>query len=99
MVMTESWIKMRKAKENSYFEKKNKECLEKIRRRRLSGPLSSPETGEPMERSLYKNVEIERCPKTGGIWLREEQLREIIEASRREIETASWKDKLRFELV
>ena len=71
----------RKFEEESYFEKQNQEALKRIaqggERRR-----PSPVTGEPMEQLTIMGVVVDRCPKSGGIWLDAGELEEIISKSR-----------------
>ena len=82
--MSNSWDDMRRAKEDMFFEKQNKEALDKIKAARSNPPLKSPITGEAMEQVAYQGVIIDRCTKSGGIWLDAGELEKIIEASLKE---------------
>lgn len=77
--MSNSWDEMRKAKEDSYFDKKNRESLEKLSRKDDTAPRPSPITGEPMEQLEIDGVIVDRCKTTGGIWLDAGELEQIIE--------------------
>ena len=72
-----SWDDMRQAKEGSYFEKKNQEALERLARKQ-NAKRPSPITGEPMEQVNMYGVVIDRCTKSGGIWLDAGELEEIL---------------------
>lgn len=82
--MTKAWDEMRKAKEDSYFEKKNNEALQRLSTKKKEKPRVSPITGEPMEQVVIHGVVIDRCPKSGGIWLDPGELEQLIEASQAE---------------
>lgn len=80
--MTNSWDRMGKAKEGSYFEKKNREALEKLAKSKgEENPRNSPITGEPMIQESLNGVIIDRCPSSGGIWLDAGELEQLIEAA------------------
>ena len=76
--MTNSWDEMRKAKEESYFDKKNRESLERLATRNTDKPRLSPVTGEPMEHVTIHGVIVDRCPKSGGIWLDAGELEHLL---------------------
>ena len=79
--MTDAWNDMRKAKEESYFDRKNREALERLTQKKdEEKPRLSPITGEEMEQVVLHGVVIDRCPKSGGIWLDAGELEELVEA-------------------
>lgn len=85
-----SWEKMEKAKEGSYFEKKNQEALERLKKKQAEEkPRLSPISGEPMSEEVLMGVVIDRCKTSGGIWLDAGELEKLIEASK-EQEDASF---------
>ena len=68
--MSDAWDKMEKAKEGSYFEKKNQEALARLKQKQDdTKPRLSPVSGEPMEQEVLMGVVIDRCKSSGGIWL------------------------------
>jgi len=78
-----SWDDMRNAKEGSYFEKKNREAIERLKKKEAEEkPRLSPITGKPMEQVALGSVVIDRCPDCGGIWLDAGELEELIEAAK-----------------
>ena len=80
--MSKSWDDMRKAKEESYFDKKNREALERLAKKQEEGkPRLSPITGEEMKQEVLNGVVIDRCSTSGGIWLDAGELEELIEAA------------------
>ena len=92
--MTNSWDEMKKAKEDSYFERRNQEALERLRQKNSDKPLMSPVTGKPMEKVALHGVVIDRCTESGGIWLDAGELEQIIASlkggSGKEGETHNW---------
>lgn len=83
--MTNSFDDMRKAKEGSYFEKKNREALERLARKVSDESARlSPVTGEPMKQEVFHGVVIDRCEQSGGIWLDAGELEQIYEALKQE---------------
>lgn len=83
--MSEKWDDMRRAKEESYFEKKNREALERLKKKKdEEKPRLSPITGTPMLQEVLNGVVIDRCPDSGGIWLDAGELEELIEAAKSE---------------
>ena len=91
--MTNSWDEMRKAKEDSYFEKRNREALERISSaKKIAKPLLSPVTGEPMEQVVIDGVVVNRCKSSGGIWLEPAELEQLVETHKHHSDgvVASW---------
>ena len=77
--------KMRKAKEESYFDKKNKEALARLtKNKEANKPRLSPVTGKEMEQSVLNGVVIDKCAESGGIWLDAGELEQLIEASEKD---------------
>jgi hypothetical protein len=72
---TDSWDDMRKAKEDQYFEKANKDAVARLGVKRQ---LKSPITGEAMISETIQGVVVDRCPTSGGIWLDKGELEHII---------------------
>jgi hypothetical protein len=80
--MTNSWDEMRKAKEESYFDRKNREALERMSKQHVADTARiSPVSGKPMERVVIHGVVVDRCPVSGGIWLDSGELEQILEQS------------------
>jgi hypothetical protein len=79
--MTDSWNDMRRAKEEEFFDRQNREALERLKARKDEKTRLSPITGEPLEAVTVMGVAVDRCPKTGGIWLDAGELELIIKAA------------------
>jgi Zn-finger nucleic acid-binding protein len=77
--MNDSWDDRKRAQEEQYFEKVNKEALERLKQR--SAPRLSPINGEPMEQVTMMGVTVDRCKKSGGIWLDAGELEALMDAS------------------
>lgn len=85
-----SWDKMKKAKEESYFEKKNREAIERLAKKKEDEkPRPSPITGKPMIQEALSGVVIDRCPDSGGIWLDAGELEQLIEAAKNDDEESN----------
>ena len=70
----------RKFQEESYFDKKNREALERLAKvKEATKPRLSPISGEPMEQVTLHGVVVDRCAKSGGIWLDAGELEQLIE--------------------
>lgn len=75
--MSDSWDERRRAQEEGYFDKANKEALARLAQKQAQGQRMSPATGKPMEQLTVMGVVIDRCPETGGIWLDSGELEQI----------------------
>lgn len=89
--MSNAWDDMRKAKEESYFDKKNREALERLSKKKEEAPAKlSPVTAKPMEQVVVHGVVVDRCPESGGIWLDAGELEQILEAAHHAEEGHGW---------
>jgi hypothetical protein len=77
--MSNAWDDMKTAKENEYFERKNREALSRLADKKTEAVRKSPVTGEPMEQVVMNGVVVDRCPSSGGIWLDAGELEQLIE--------------------
>jgi Zn-finger nucleic acid-binding protein len=75
--MNDSWDDRRRAQEESYFDKQNKEALARIKDGTRK-PRLSPISGEAMTEVVIDGVTVDKCPKSGGIWLDAGELEEIL---------------------
>jgi hypothetical protein len=66
--MSDSWDERRKAKEEEYFDKLNKQALSRISSR-ASGPRVCPVDGAKLEHETTMGVAVDKCPKCSGMWL------------------------------
>ncbi len=89
--MTEAWKDMQKAKEESYFDKKNREALKRLNEKAEEGkPRLSPITGKEMKQEVFHGVVIDRCEDSKGIWLDAGELEQIIQAIADEETGENW---------
>jgi Zn-finger nucleic acid-binding protein len=90
--MTNSWDDMKRAKEGDYFERKNKEALNRLQTKlKESQPRLSPASGEPMEQVVLHGVVVDRCKDSGGIWLDPGELEHMLEVMKsEETDTEGW---------
>lgn len=87
--MGNAWDEKRKAAEESYFDKQNKQAMEKLARRVASESRKSPITGKPMTQRVVDGITIDVCADSGGVWLDAGELEALIQAA---IEKAKNKD-------
>lgn len=78
--MSNSWEDRKRAKEEEFFDKQNKEALNRIKSE-IRKPRLSPVSGEPMEEVVIDGVTVDRCKTSGGIWLDAGELEEILKRS------------------
>lgn len=77
---SDSWNDRRKAQEEEYFAKQNREALARLNAR-TGETRKSPITGEAMQQMTLMGVVVDRCPTSGGIWLDKGELELIIKAA------------------
>ena len=96
--MTNKWDERKKAMEDEYFVKKEKELIEKLRAKQQKEAKQSikemchlrcPKCGEPLKERSFQKILIDQCTGCGGIWLDAGELEEV--AGR---ETGGWISKL-----
>lgn len=96
--MANKWDERKKAQEDDYFVKKEKELLEKLKTKQEKEAKQSikqmchmrcPKCGEPLKERTFQKVLIDQCVGCGGIWLDAGELEEV--AGREE---GSWLGKL-----
>jgi len=76
--MSDSWDDRQQAQENRYFEKANKEALERLNIRSKAAERACPVDGKTLEQSSMAGVIVDRCPSCQGIWLDSGELEEIL---------------------
>lgn len=78
----DSWDEMKRAKEEEYFNRQNQQALARLKNRPSDIKRLSPITGEPMEQVTINGVVVDRCQKSGGIWLDAGELEEILKSAK-----------------
>ncbi|TAK06188.1 hypothetical protein EPO44_05695 [bacterium] len=96
--MANKWDERKKAQEDEYFVKKEKEAIEKLRAKQEREAKQSikamchmrcPKCGEPLKERSFQKILIDQCTGCGGIWLDTGELEEVAGK-----EEASWLGKL-----
>lgn len=79
--MSDAWDERKKALEEEYFLRKNREALEKMKHPASPVPRAGqcPECGIPLEPAVFHDLSVERCPRCAGAWLSAEQLTALAE--------------------
>ncbi len=92
--MADVWDERKKALENEYFHRKEKEKLERLKAaavddqmRRAAGNRC-PKCGEALQAMTFRGVPLDKCPGCGGVWLGPRDLQALAEKDHR-----TWFDK------
>ncbi len=76
--MANKWDERKKAQEDEYFVKKERELLEKLKAKQdgeakaaaeTVAQMKCPKCGAPMEARTFQKIEIDQCTACHGIWL------------------------------
>jgi len=80
------WDERKKAQEDEYFVKKEKELIEKLKAKQEAekkaqlkevSRMRCPKCGEPLKERSFQKVLIDQCAGCGGIWLDAGELEEV----------------------
>jgi hypothetical protein len=86
--MSDAFDERRRGLEEEYFNRKNKEAIEKLRAKmkvaaaaKAAGTSSMrcPRCDDPLKESQVEGVTIENCEKCGGVWLDSGELQQLTE--------------------
>ena len=80
--MNDSWDERRRAQEEGYFENLNKQAMARLALKRTQPARLSPITGKPLEQITIMGTVVDRCVDSGGIWLDNGELEQIISAAK-----------------
>ncbi len=95
--MADKWDERKKAQEDEYFVKKEREQLAKLRAKQQAATeetakkpahMKCPKCGEPLKARSFQKIEIDQCTGCGGIWLDPGELETVAEK-----ESGSWLGK------
>jgi uncharacterized protein len=79
--MTNAWEERKKALENEYIHRHEREVREKIKAESLDKVIREqcknrcPKCGDPIVPTVFRSVPLDRCPSCGGVWLGPNDLR------------------------
>jgi len=91
------WDERKKAKEDEYFVKKERELLAKLKAKqeaenkeaaKKAASMRCPKCGEPLKERSFHKIQIDQCTGCNGIWLDAGELEQVAEK-----ENASWLGK------
>jgi Zn-finger nucleic acid-binding protein len=80
--MNDAWDERRRAQEEGYFERLNKEALARMARKQEGPVRPSPVTGKPMEAITLMGIVVDRCVDSGGVWLDAGELEQLLHAAK-----------------
>ena len=84
--MSDSFDDRRRGLEEEYFQRKNKEAIEKLREKikvaedaRAAGTssMSCPRCGGSLKEGKFEDVSIDTCEKCAGVWLDAGELQQL----------------------
>jgi Zn-finger nucleic acid-binding protein len=80
--MNDAWDERRRAQEEGYFERLNKEALARMARKQEGPARPSPATGKPMQAITVMGTVLDQCVDSGGIWLDAGELEQLMHAAK-----------------
>ena len=92
--MTDAWEERKKALENEFFYRQEKEKIEKLRTESREILIREhcrnrcPKCGEIIQPMEFRGVPLDKCPGCGGVWLGPRDLQILAEKDHR-----TWFDK------
>lgn len=96
--MANKWDERKKAMEDEYFVKKEKELIEKLKTKGAAEKkaeikelcrMRCPKCGEALKERSFQKISIDQCTGCGGIWLDPGEIEQIATK-----EETSWLGKL-----
>jgi len=83
--MANKWDERKKAQEDEYFVKKERELLEKLKGKQAAESKASkdasrmkcPKCGEPLQERSFQKIQIDQCTGCNGIWLDPGELEQV----------------------
>jgi hypothetical protein len=84
--MANKWDERKKAQEDEYFVKKEREQLAKLKAKRETEAkpaaqkatfMRCPKCGEALKARSFQKIEIDQCTRCGGIWLDAGELEQV----------------------
>jgi ribosomal protein L37AE/L43A len=81
---TNKWDERKKAMEDEYFVKKERELLEKMRAKqaaetKTTPSMKCPKCGQPLKERSFQKIVIDQCTGCNGIWLDSGELEQVAE--------------------
>lgn len=86
--MANKWDERKKAQEDEYFVKKERELLEKLKAKqdheakesvKSACHMRCPKCGEPLKERTFRKIVIDECTACRGIWLDAGKLEQVAE--------------------
>ena len=86
--MANKWDERKKAQEDEYFVKKERELLARLKAKQEGEAKSAaqkacymkcPKCGEPLKERSFQKIQIDQCTGCNGIWLDAGELEEVAE--------------------
>jgi ribosomal protein L37AE/L43A len=84
--MANKWDERKKAKEDEYFVKKERELVAKLKAKQeaeakalaqKSALMRCPKCGEPLKERSFQKIAIDQCTGCNGIWLDAGELEQV----------------------
>ena len=84
--MADKWDERKKARDDEYFVKKERELLAKLKAKQeseakaanqKSSYMKCPKCGEPLKERSFQKIAIDQCTGCNGIWLDAGELEQV----------------------
>ena len=86
--MNDSWDDRRRAQEEEYFQRRDREAIERLKARGTAKPRLSPISGEAMTQKNIMGIVVDVCPTSGGVWLDAGELEQLLKLAQTEAKDA-----------
>jgi len=97
--MSDAWNDMKRAKEEEFFARMNREAMARLKAKEGSKPRLSPVTGEPMAQRNHHGIVIDIDTKTGYVGFDKGELQQVLQLAEQTADPVAWLKKFAGELA
>ncbi|HUF42014.1 MAG TPA: zf-TFIIB domain-containing protein [Verrucomicrobiae bacterium] len=85
--MADKWDERKKAQEDEYFVRKERELLEKMKAKQqaeaqqasqAAAQLKCPRCGTVLKESTFQKIVVDQCPDCNGVWLDAGEVEQLV---------------------
>ena len=78
--MANKWDERKRAQEDEYFVKKERDVLAKLKAKQETETcyMHCPKCGAPLKQRSFQKIEIDQCTGCNGIWLDAGELEQVV---------------------
>jgi hypothetical protein len=78
----DAWDDRKRVQEEEYFSRLNKDLISKMGKKIVR---NSPVSGELMQSIELQGLHVQRCTKSGGIWIEKEELQALYQQVKKDL--------------